>query len=152
MEGEIRSFLAQNFVLGADMDRLPATASLIETGLIDSTGVLELVAFLEETYAISIADSELVPEHLDTIESIVRFLAESDRPAADPMTAGAIEPDVLAIDPERATAEIVEALRSPSVASSVVEAASSASPAASTVQSRPLSRRARSARSERWRC
>ena len=76
MEGEIRSFLAQNFVLGADLDRLPATASLIETGLIDSTGVLELVAFLEETYAISIADSELVPENLDTIESIVRFLGE----------------------------------------------------------------------------
>ena len=76
MESEIRVFLAQNFVLGADLDRLPATASLIETGLIDSTGVLELVAFLEETYAISIADSELVPENLDTIESIVRFLGE----------------------------------------------------------------------------
>ncbi len=76
MEGEIRVFLAQNFVLGADLDRLPATASLIETGLIDSTGVLELVAFLEETYDISIADSELVPENLDTIESIVRFLGE----------------------------------------------------------------------------
>ncbi len=76
MEGELRVFLAQNFVLGADLDRLPATASLIETGLIDSTGVLELVAFLEETYDISIADSELVPENLDTIESIVRFLGE----------------------------------------------------------------------------
>jgi acyl carrier protein len=76
MESEIRVFLAQNFVLGADLDRLPATASLIETGLIDSTGVLELVAFLEESYDISIADSELVPENLDTIESIVRFLGE----------------------------------------------------------------------------
>jgi acyl carrier protein len=76
VEDEIRAFLAENFVLGADLERLPATASLIETGIIDSTGVLELVAFLEETFDIRIADSELVPENLDTIESIVRFLGE----------------------------------------------------------------------------
>lgn len=74
VEGEIRGFLADNFVLGADLERLPSTASLIETGIIDSTGVLELVSFLEETYTIRISDDELVPENLDTIDNILRFM------------------------------------------------------------------------------
>jgi acyl carrier protein len=74
VEGEIRAFLAENFVLGADLERLPASASLIETGIIDSTGVLELVAFLEEAYRIRISDAELLPENLDTIDNILHFV------------------------------------------------------------------------------
>ncbi len=53
---------------------MPGSASLIEAGIIDSTGVLELVGFLEETYDIEITDSELVPENLDSIDKVVRFV------------------------------------------------------------------------------
>lgn len=74
MEPELRDFLAENFLLGEDARSLPASASLIEAGIIDSTGALELVGFLEETYGIEIDDSELVPENLDSIENIVRFV------------------------------------------------------------------------------
>jgi acyl carrier protein len=74
VENEIRTFLAQNFPLGDDPSRLASDASLIEAGIIDSTGVLELVGFLEENYRITIADEELLPENLDTIENIVGFL------------------------------------------------------------------------------
>ena len=67
-------FLAENFPLGEDPSALPADASLIESGIIDSTGVLELVDFLEETYSIQVGDAELLPENLDSIASIVRFV------------------------------------------------------------------------------
>jgi acyl carrier protein len=76
MEQEIRAFLASNFFLGDDPESLPTSASLIEAGVIDSMGVLELVAFLEETYGIRIGDDELVPENLDTIGNIVRYVGQ----------------------------------------------------------------------------
>jgi acyl carrier protein len=74
VERELRSFLAENFLLGEEFRGLPGSASLIEAGIIDSTGVLELVGFLEETYDIEITDSELVPENLDSIDNVVRFV------------------------------------------------------------------------------
>lgn len=74
MELELRSFLAENFLLGEEFRGLPGSESLIEAGIIDSTGVLELVGFLEETYDIQIADAELVPENLDSIDNIMGFV------------------------------------------------------------------------------
>jgi acyl carrier protein len=74
MEAELRSFLAENFLLGEEFRGLSGSASLIEAGIIDSTGVLELVGFLEEAYEIEITDSELVPENLDSIDNVVRFV------------------------------------------------------------------------------
>jgi acyl carrier protein len=74
MEAELRSFLAENFLLGEEFRGLPGSASLIEAGIIDSTGVLELVGFLEEAFEVEITDSELVPENLDSIDNVVRFV------------------------------------------------------------------------------
>lgn len=81
MEHELRAFLMENFLLGDDLRTLPGDASLIEAGIIDSTGVLELVGFLERTYGLRIADDELVPENLDSIDRVVRFV-ESKRSAS----------------------------------------------------------------------
>ncbi len=75
IESEIRQFLAANFFLGDDPSELGGSASLIEAGVIDSTGVLELVGFLEETFGVRIQDDELVPENLDTIDNIVAFVS-----------------------------------------------------------------------------
>jgi acyl carrier protein len=74
MEDEIRLFLADIFFLGDDPASIPASKSLIEGGIIDSTGVLELIGFLEEQYGIQIEDDELLPENLDSIEYIVHFV------------------------------------------------------------------------------
>ena len=81
MEQKIREFLAANFFLGDDPSQLDGSTSLIEAGIIDSTGVLELVGFLEEEFEIRIDDEELVPENLDSIDNIVRFV-ERKRTAA----------------------------------------------------------------------
>jgi acyl carrier protein len=79
IEQAIREFLATNFFLGDDPAGLAGSASLIEAGVIDSTGVLELVGFLEEHFEIRIQDDELVPENLDTIDNIVQFVAGKRR-------------------------------------------------------------------------
>jgi len=73
IENEIRKFIEENFILERE-DNLEDEDSLLEKGIIDSTGVLELVAFLEETYKFKIKDEELVPENLDSIKNISQFI------------------------------------------------------------------------------
>jgi acyl carrier protein len=76
IESDVRRFLATNFPLGRDVNELANDAPLLDAGIIDSTGVLELVDFLEDRFSIRISDDELVPENLNSIGSIVRFLGE----------------------------------------------------------------------------
>jgi len=73
IETEIRKFIGENFILEGD-DHLGDEDSLLEKGIIDSTGVLELLAFIEETYQFKIQDEELVPENLDSIKNISKFI------------------------------------------------------------------------------
>jgi acyl carrier protein len=76
IEHEIREFLRENFPLSADGVTLQRDDSLIEVGVIDSTGVLELIGFIEERYEVEIRDEEVLPENLDSIGSIIRFVGE----------------------------------------------------------------------------
>ncbi len=71
---ELRNFVVDNFLLGQEPSGLTDEASFLEEGIVDSTGVLELVSFLERRYAIKLEDEELVPENLDSIENLVAFL------------------------------------------------------------------------------
>ena len=64
---QIREFLLSNFYV-AEMTALDVDTSLLDQGIIDSTGVLEVIGFIEETFDISVDDSELLPENLDSIE------------------------------------------------------------------------------------
>ena len=73
IEEQIRAFVRSNFYVGNRS--LDPEESLIDQGIVDSTGVLELIGFLEETYGITIADEEVVPENLDSIGRIARYLA-----------------------------------------------------------------------------
>lgn len=72
---EIRRFIADRFLFGED-EKLGDDDSLLEAGIIDSTGILELINHLEERYGIKVNDDELVPENLDTIASIAVFLGK----------------------------------------------------------------------------
>jgi len=71
----VRSFIINNFLFGDD-GGLKDDASFLDEGVIDSTGVLELVAFLEEDFGITVEDDELIPENLDSIDNVVRYLGE----------------------------------------------------------------------------
>ena len=74
VERDLRVFLSANYFLGEDPSQLTGSSSLIEAGLIDSTGVLELVGYLEEQFGIRITNDELLPENLDSLENIVGFV------------------------------------------------------------------------------
>ena len=69
----IRSFIIENFLFGDD-NGLKDETSFLDEGIIDSTGVLELVTYLEEEFEIEVEDEELIPENLDSISNIAVYL------------------------------------------------------------------------------
>jgi acyl carrier protein len=71
---QVREYIVTTFLFGEDDPRLTETASLLQNKFIESSAVLELVAFLEETFAIKVADTELTVENLDSIARIVQFV------------------------------------------------------------------------------
>jgi acyl carrier protein len=73
-EAQIRDFIVNTFLFGEGGDTFSDDDSLLDKGIIDSTGVLELVAFLDESYGISVADQELVADNFDSIEKLVEFV------------------------------------------------------------------------------
>lgn len=69
----IRAYIVDSFLLGDD-DGLDDDASLIEAGVVDSTGIVEIVTYLEETFGIEVDDDDLVPENLDSISRLAAFV------------------------------------------------------------------------------
>ncbi len=69
----VRNFIIENFLFEED-ENLKEDTSFLENGVIDSTGILELVTFLEETFSIRVEDEELVPENLDSIANVIAYL------------------------------------------------------------------------------
>lgn len=74
IEQSVRAFIASNFVVARAKGPLEAAQSLMDSGIVDSTGVLELTGFLESEFGIQIADADLIPENLDSVASIVAFV------------------------------------------------------------------------------
>lgn len=72
--GRVRTFIEENFLFREDISQLSDSDSLLENGVMDSTGILELVAFLETEFSIQMSDAEIVPDNLDSIASIATFL------------------------------------------------------------------------------
>lgn len=70
---QVRAFVTSNFYV-ADLTSLEDGASLLDRGIIDSTGVLEVIFFIEETFGIKVEDSEMLPDNLDSIERIAKFV------------------------------------------------------------------------------
>ncbi len=78
---KVRAFVTTNFYV-PDPASLTNEASLLDQGIIDSTGVLEVIGFLEETFGISVDDRDILPENLDSIERIAGFVARKKTAAA----------------------------------------------------------------------
>jgi acyl carrier protein len=70
---KVREFVVENFLFG-DGEALKDDTSFMEEGIIDSTGILELVFFLEETFGFSVEDDELVPDNMDSLQNIARYV------------------------------------------------------------------------------
>jgi acyl carrier protein len=75
VKAQVRRFIEDNFIMGAGGVSLADGDSFLEHHVLDSTGFLELISYLEETFAIKVGDDEMVPENLDSLDNIARFLA-----------------------------------------------------------------------------
>ena len=74
IETAVRDFVSEKFMFGQGGDKLASDTSFLESGLIDSTGVLELVMFLEDKYRVKVADEEMLPENLDSVRAIAGYV------------------------------------------------------------------------------
>jgi acyl carrier protein len=89
---EVRRFVVANYLLGRE-DGFKNDDSFLEQGIIDSTGILELISHLEATYAIEVTDDELNPDNLDSIDKISAYLTRKLRAyAPDPETPNMVVP------------------------------------------------------------
>jgi acyl carrier protein len=70
---KVREFVVENFLFG-DGEALKDDTSFMEEGIIDSTGILELVFFLEESFGFSVEDDELVPDNMDSLQNIAQYI------------------------------------------------------------------------------
>ena len=87
MQQTIRQFILSSFLFSNDESQLTNDASLLEQGIMDSTGVLELVAFLEAEFGIKVTDEELVPENLDSVTKIAAFVTRKQPSVQNPAAA-----------------------------------------------------------------
>jgi acyl carrier protein len=79
VQSDIREYIVDTFLFGED-DALTDESSFLAEGIIDSTGIMQLVSFLQDHYRITIEDEELVPDNLDSIQKITRFIEDKRRP------------------------------------------------------------------------
>jgi acyl carrier protein len=70
----VRAFVISNFLFGQDNEALVNDSSFLETGVVDSTGILELVAYVEQQFGIAVEDGELIPANLDSIDNVTAFV------------------------------------------------------------------------------
>ena len=75
VKNKIRTFIIENYLFGDD-DGLEETTSFLDEGIIDSTGILELIDFISEEFDITVEDEELVPENLDSINNVATYIGK----------------------------------------------------------------------------
>ena len=73
IEQQIRDFIQENFLFG-QANRLQDSDSFLDKGIVDSTGILELIAFVGQKYGIAVADEEMVPDNLDSIDKVSAYV------------------------------------------------------------------------------
>lgn len=71
---EIRSYVLDNYLFTDDQSKLEDDNSFLETGILDSNGVMEIIFFLEDEYGVAVSQEEMIPENLDSVSRIVKFV------------------------------------------------------------------------------
>lgn len=82
IKANIRGFIIENFLFGDTSQVIEDQTSLIDNGYVDSTGVLELVFHIEQSFGIKVADSDIVPANLDSVGAIAAYVEAKQRSAA----------------------------------------------------------------------
>ncbi|MGZ5030900.1 MAG: acyl carrier protein [Methylobacter sp.] len=74
MKKIIHQYILENFLFTEDESALQHSDSFLDTGIIDSTGVLEIILFIEETFGIKVNDDEMLPSNLDSVDNLTEFV------------------------------------------------------------------------------
>ena len=74
---QIKAFIIENFLFNAEGSSLGDDESFLESGIVDSTGILEVVAWIEETFGIMVPDADLLPENFDTVQRLAAYMHRS---------------------------------------------------------------------------
>jgi acyl carrier protein len=82
LETQIRSYILENFLYTSDVSKLRNDDSFLEEGILDSTGILELLMFVEETFGVQVDDEEVVPENFDSVDRLMRYILRKTGEAA----------------------------------------------------------------------
>lgn len=75
-ETKLRSFILENYMFTDDETQLKNDDSFIDSGIIDSTGILELITFIQDELKITVEDEEMIPENLDSVNNINAYIAK----------------------------------------------------------------------------
>ena len=81
-EAKIRNYILENYLFTDDQSALSSEDSFLDKGILDSTGILEIIFFLEEDFEISIEDEEMIPKNLDSVNNIVAFIGRKSEHAS----------------------------------------------------------------------
>ena len=73
---QVRDYILDNFLMGGSRDQLRDDDSFLDQRILDSTGFIELVTFVETTFGIEVADTDLIPENLDSLNRVAAFVAQ----------------------------------------------------------------------------
>ena len=74
VENKVRDYILENYLFTDDQSTLGNGDSFLEKGIIDSTGVLEVIAYLEQEFGVRVEDEEMIPQNLDSVNNIVAFV------------------------------------------------------------------------------
>lgn len=74
VEQKVRDYILENFLFTDDASALNDTDSFLDKGILDSTGILEVIYFLEEEFGIKVDDEEMIPENLDSVANLVNYI------------------------------------------------------------------------------
>ena len=75
IEQKLRDYILENFLFSEDQNDLQNDDSFLAKGIVDSTGMLEVIFFLEAEFGVKVADNEMIPENLDSVNNIVSYIA-----------------------------------------------------------------------------
>ena len=79
VEQQVRDYILENYLFTDDQSALNNGDSFLETGILDSTGILEVIYFIEEDFGIKVEDEEMIPENLDSVDRIVAFIGRKQQ-------------------------------------------------------------------------
>lgn len=78
VEQKIRDYILENYLFTEDQDVLASADSFLEKGILDSTGILEIIYFIEDEFGVKVEDEEMVPENLDSVNNLVTFIGKKN--------------------------------------------------------------------------